>query len=157
MNAQKEYIQLSIFDRLSGDADWGVLGGSVNDIAVVRKAVLRDVENLLNTRRNLVVPAHGYRYLKNSLYVYGLEDYVSKNPKSPDVRKALKASIRETIARFEPRLVDAVIDFSPESGNEHNLCFSVRATLYAEPVHEPICFDTWFSVNRGEYRIDNVK
>jgi type VI secretion system protein ImpF len=157
MAAQKDYIQLSVFDRLNNDPDLGVLGGRVNDIAVVRQSVLRDVENLLNTRRNIITPADSYRYLKNSLFVYGLEDFVSKNPKSPHVRKALKTSIEETIARFEPRLINVAVDFNLEEGNEQNLCFAVRATLYADPVHEPIYFDTWFSVNRGEYKINNVK
>jgi type VI secretion system protein ImpF len=153
----KQYIQLSVFDRLNSDDDFGTLGGRTNDIIVVRMAVLRDVENLLNTRRNIIVPARSFRYLNDSLYVYGLDDFVSKNPRSPDVRKALKASIEETINRFEPRLTNVQVEFNPVDGNEQNLCFTVRATLYADPVHEPIFFDTWFSVNRGEYHIKNVK
>jgi len=157
MAAQKQYIQFSILDRLADDADFGILGGRINDIDVVRRAVLRDVENLLNTRRNINAPAQSYRYLNNSLYVYGIEDFVSKNPKSPDVRQALKTSIEQIIARFEPRLINVGVEFNPEDGNEQNLCFAVRATLYADPVHEPIYFDTWFSVNRGEYRINNAK
>ncbi len=157
MTAQKQYIQLSIFDRLNNDSDFGLLGVHTNDILIVRQAVLRDVENLLNTRRNIVPPAASCRYLNDSLYVYGLEDFVSKNPKSPDVRKALKTSIEDTINRFEPRLINVAVEFNAEEGNEHNICFAVRATLYADPVHEPIYFDTWFSVNRGEYKIDNVK
>ena len=157
MAAQKEYIQLSVFDRLVNDGDFGILGGRTDDIDMVRRAVLRDVENLLNTRRNIVAPAGSHRHLNDSLYVYGLDDFVAKNPKSPDVRKALKTSIEETIAKFEPRLMNVGVEFSSRDGNEQNLCFAVRATLYADPVHEPIYFDTWFSVNRGEYKIDNVK
>ena len=157
MSQEKPYIQLSIFDRLNHDYDIGMLGGRTNDIGFVRRAVLRDVENLLNTRRNIVTPTRSQRHVNDSLYVYGLEDFISKNPKSPEVRKALKNSIEETIAKFEPRLIRVGVAFNSEEGNEQNLCFTVRATLYADPVHEPIYFDTWFSVNRGEYRIDNVK
>lgn len=157
MTAQKQYIQFSILDRLANDADFDILGGHINDIDVVRRAVLRDVENLLNTRRNINAPAQSYRHLNRSLYVYGLEDFVSKNPKNPEVRKALRTSIEQTIARFEPRLINVGVEFNPEDGNDQNLCFTVRATLYADPIHEPIYFDTWFSVNRGEYRINNAK
>lgn len=153
----KPYIQLSVLDRLDDHDDVGILGGRTNDIQFVRQAVLRDVENLLNTRRNIFVLSESFGQLSNSLYVYGLEDFVSKNPKSPEVRKALKSSIEKTIARFEPRLVHTEVMFNPEEGNEQNLCFTVKATLYADPVHEPISFDTWFSVNRGEYKINNVK
>jgi type VI secretion system protein ImpF len=157
MSQSKQYIQLSVFDRLNFDSGFGQIGGQTDDIIIVRQAVLRDVENLLNTRRNIIVPTEGYRHLKDSLYVYGLEDFVSKNPKSPEVRKALNISIEETIAKFEPRLIHVSVEFNQQDGNEQNLCFTVRATLYADPVHEPIYFDTWFSINRGEYRIRNVK
>lgn len=153
----KPYIQLSILDRLNDDDDLGILGGRTSDIIHVRQAVLRDVENLLNTRRNIIKPSRSFGYLNDSLYVYGLDDFVSKNPKSPEVRKVLKNSIEKTIARFEPRLIHTEVEFNPEEGNEQNLCFTVRATLYADPVLEPISFDTWFSVNRGEYKINNVK
>ena len=153
----KPYIQLSILDRLNGDDDLGILGGRTSDIGYIRQAVLRDVENLLNTRRNIMVPSEVFGHLSNSLYMYGLEDFVSRNPKSPEVRKALKSSIEKTIARFEPRLIHTEVAFNPEEGNAQNLCFTVKATLYANPVQEPISFDTWFSVNRGEYRINNVK
>jgi type VI secretion system protein ImpF len=153
----KPYIQLSILDRLNDDDDVGILGGRTSDINFVRQAVLRDVENLMNTRRNIIVPSESFGYLSDSLYVYGLDDFVSKNPKSPEVRKALKSSIEKTIARFEPRLIHIEVGFNPDEGNEQNLCFTVKATLYADPVHEPISFDTWFSVNRGEYKINNVK
>lgn len=157
MDAGERYIQLSVFDRLIAADDTGAAGGRTNDIGVVRRAVLRDVENLLNTRRSIRAPVHGYRHLNGSLYAYGLADFVSRNPKRPEVRSALKAGIEETISRFEPRLVDVCVAFTPQEDDAHSLCFSVRATLYADPVQEPIRFDTWLSVDRGECRIENIK
>jgi type VI secretion system protein ImpF len=157
MSGPNQFIQLSVFDRLDSGSDFGIFGGRVSDIQIVRKSVLRDVENLLNTRRSIIDPPESYHYLNDSMFVYGLEDFVAKNPKSPDVRKALKQSIETTIRKFEPRLMHVLVEFNNEAGNEHNLCFTVKATLNADPVLEPIYFDTWFSVNRGEYKIKNVK
>lgn len=157
MAEHKPYIQLSVFDRLNSLSDLGILGGRVADIQIVKTSVLRDVENLLNTRRIIITPPTGYQYLNKSLYVYGLEDFVAKNPRNPDVRNALKNSIETTICKFEPRLRRVTVDFNDQEGNEQNLCFTVMATLYADPIHEPIYFDTWFSVNRGEYKIKNSK
>ncbi len=153
----KQYIQQSIFDRLSQPAACLSPERHLTDIQTVRLAVLRDVENLLNTRRNIVRPPEHYHHVNHSLYVYGLEDFVSQNPKSSEVRKLLAARIKETITRFEPRLVRVSVDFSPQLGNEHNLCFKVKATLNADPVQEPIYFDTWFYVNRGEYKVHHDK
>jgi type VI secretion system protein ImpF len=153
---QKQYIQLSVFDRLDSATDLGILGGRISDIQIVRKSVLRDVENLLNTRRNIVQAPFSHRHLNESIFVYGLEDFVAQNPKDPAVRNALQNSIEKTIQKFEPRLIRVSVEFNDEEGNEQNLCFTVRATLYADPIHEPIYFDTWFSVNRGEYKIKNA-
>lgn len=157
MAEQKQFIQLSVFDRLESMTEPGVLGGRASDIQIVRSSVLRDVENLLNTRRSIIDPPENFQYLNESMFVYGLEDFVAQNPKNPDVRKALKKSIQATIRKFEPRLKNVSVEFNEEEGNDQNLCFTVMATLYADPIHEPIFFDTWFSVNRGEYKIRNVK
>lgn len=155
MDAHKQYIQLSVFDRLEESNDEGFIGGHGQDIAYVRKAVLRDVENLLNTRRSIVAPAESYHYLNRSVFVYGLADFVAKNARSPEVRKALKAGIEQTLALFEPRLLDVSVQFNPNDGNAQNICFAVGATLFADPIREPIHFDTWFSVNRAEYHVED--
>ncbi len=153
MAQQKQHVQLSVFDRLLNEDDYNSLGGTVSDLHVVRNAVLRDVENLLNTRKCIYRPPDSYTYLKKSLFVYGLDDFTAKNPKNVQVQKFLKANIQNTIARFEPRLRDVAVDLREEEGISQNLCFVIRAILYADPIQEPICFDTWFSVSRGEYKI----
>jgi len=157
MSGQRQYILLSVLDRLNSGADEGVLGGHAADLSAVKSSVLRDVENLLNNRRNIVDPPESCTHLNASLFVYGIEDFVAQNPKSPHIRHTLKKSIETTIDKFEPRLRRVSVEFNDEEGNEQNLCFTVMATLYADPVQEPIYFDTWFSVNRGEYKIKNVK
>lgn len=153
----KQHLQLSIFDRLTADSLGGTIGEPIDDIHTVRRAVLRDVENLLNTRRCIIEAPESYGYLAQSMFTYGIKDFVAKNPKSPQVQQALKRTIQETVSRFEPRLRNVAVDLNPDDGNSQNLCFSVRATLYADPVREPIYFDTWFSASRGEYKINNVK
>lgn len=157
MAEPKQFIQLSVFDRLDSLSNFGILGGRVSDIRIVKKSVLRDVENLLNSRRIIIEPPESCKHLRNSLYVYGIEDFVAKNPRSPDVYRALKNSIETTLRKFEPRLRRVSVEFNDLEGNEQNLCFTVMATLYADPIHEPIYFDTWFLVNRGEYKIKNTK
>lgn len=157
MAEPKQFIQLSVFDRLDSLSNFGILGGRVSDIQIVKKSVLRDVENLLNSRRIIFEPPESCKHLRNSLYVYGIEDFVAKNPRSPDVYRALKNSIETTLRKFEPRLRRVSVEFNDLEGNEQNLCFTVMATLYADPIHEPIYFDTWFLVNRGEYQIKNTK
>lgn len=157
MNKQKPHLQLSVFDRLHSEEDPGFIGNAGDDMDIVRNAVLRDVENLLNTRRRIIRPAESCKHLKASIYTYGVEDFATKNPRNPQVRHSIKTTIRETLSRFEPRLRNVAVAFNPREGKDQGLCFSVQATLHADPVSEPICFDTWFSASRGEYKIENVK
>lgn len=154
MPAHNQHLQLSVFDRLDQEVAFGIIGGTVSDVEVVRKSVLRDVENLLNTRRSLFRPAESHAYLNRSLFTYGLDDFVAQNPRSAQVQKMLELTIRDTIEKFEPRLKNLQVAFKPNDDYEHNLRFTVRATLHADPIREPIFFDTWFSASRGDYRIE---
>ncbi len=155
MGEQKQYVQLSVFDRLNNGSSTGVLGTTMSDIHTVRESVFLNVENLLNTRRIITKVPENYQYLKDSLFTYGLEDFVAKNPKTPAIRRTLKRSIESVIKNFEPRLIDVVVGLSENYSDPktQSVCFTVRATLFADPIHEPIHFDTWFSVNRGEYTV----
>ena len=157
MAQNQQHLQLSVFDRLDQEVAFGIIGSTVTDVEVVRKSVLRDVENLFNTRRSIFKPPESRLYLNRSLLVYGLEDFVAQNPKSVQVQKLLVETIRDTIEKFEPRLKSVQVAFQPIDDYEHNLCFTVRATLHADPIREPIFFDTWFSASRGDYCIENAK
>lgn len=153
MGANKQQLQMSIFDRLDPKVNEALSGGTMSDIEVVQEAVLRDVENLLNTRRTIDLPAEGFPQVQRSLYTYGIDDFVARNPKSGRVQKLLETTILETILRFEPRLQEVAVHFQPADDYAPHLCFTVRATLIAEPLREPILFNTWFSASRGEYKV----
>jgi hypothetical protein len=73
--------QASILDRLL-DYDPKVATEPVRDRLSVRQikdAVIRDLENLLNTRRQILVPPPEYHEVHSSLYMYGLQDFTMKN------------------------------------------------------------------------------
>jgi len=119
----------------------------------IKASVIRDLENLMNTRRTILMPAEGHRELSSSVFVYGLEDYTAQNPKSPTARQQLRFDVERTIALFEPRLRNVSVRLDSPDPNERNLRFRITALLVADPVTEPVAFDTYFDVNRGEYFI----
>ena len=63
------------------------------DSRSIMEAVARDIENLLNTRRNILTPPPTYKELLSSLYTYGLSDFSAENPASPKVRQRLQKDI----------------------------------------------------------------
>lgn len=147
--------QLSILDRLL-DYDPKVASEPVQDrfsVRQIKDAVIRDLENLLNTRRQILVPSPEYREVISSLYMYGLQDFTMKNPASPMVKQKLRQVIERTISCFEPRLKNVNVQIETSGQNARNLRFRITAMLVIEPITEPVIFDTYFDVSRGEYKI----
>jgi predicted component of type VI protein secretion system len=63
MTTNKQFVQHSVFDRLDSSTEMGVLNSHVSDMQIVKKSVLRDVENLLNTRRVIIEPSADFSYV----------------------------------------------------------------------------------------------
>jgi type VI secretion system protein ImpF len=157
MNGKETSLQPSILDRLI-DHDPGVSHEPAQlrfaSLAQIKAAVFRDLENLLNSRRNILVPAESHQEVNKSVFVYGLQDYTAQNPKSPTARQHLRLDVEKSIARFEPRLRNVNVRIESPDPNERNLRFRVTALLVADPITEPVAFDTYFDANRGEYFIN---
>jgi len=101
MDRDHQTLQISLLDRLI-DEEPGLSRESapyrVFTIGQVKAAVTRDLENLLNTRRNIQVPPVAFEELNNSLFVYGVRDYTAQNPRSP----AAKQQGSLGFARYNP-------------------------------------------------------
>ena len=118
-----------------------------------RATVGRDLENLLNSKCFTGLSPALYRHLDRSLYVYGLSDFTSKNPGSPSVPNELRQEIERAIQLFEPRLSRVSVQLDESDGRERRLRFRIRALLVMDQGKEPVNFDTYFDINRDEYRV----
>jgi type VI secretion system protein ImpF len=156
MNEKQQNLQASILDRLI-DLEPGVSREPVQyrflSIGQAKISVARDLENLLNTKRSVLVPPIGCREVNSSLFVYGLQDFTSQNPKSPMVRQQLRQQIERVISRFEPRLKNVKVNLEMSTQSERNLRFRISALLVVGPVSEPVTFDTYLDVTRGAYAV----
>ena len=124
-----------------------------HSVSQIKSSVVRDLENLLNTRRNILRPTAAYHEVSSSLFTYGLSDFTAENPKSPAVRQKIRLELEKAIARFEPRLRNVTVRVETQGENKRSLRFRISALLVVDPVSEPVSFDTYFDVNRSEYRI----
>ena len=149
-------IRPSVLDRLIGD-DGAATGGSraYGTVAMMRAAVLRDLEWLLNTRRIYTGVGEGRPELEKSLYRYGLADVSSLERGSMVSANVLARDIADSIRIFEPRLsqvrVTAQVDDDPNSRVLH---FLVEAMLDVDPEPVPIAFDTRLEVGRGQFSVE---
>lgn len=152
----RQNSRASILDRLV-DMEPGVSREPVQyrlyDITRIKAMVVRDLENLLNTRRNILPVPASYREINNSVFMYGIGDFTSENPRSPSVRRRLRQDIEKTISKFEPRLKNVTVRLEEDLEAGRNLRFRISGLLVVEPEIEPVSFDTYFDTNRGEYVI----
>ncbi|RKZ06097.1 type VI secretion system baseplate subunit TssE [Candidatus Fermentibacteria bacterium] len=150
-------IRTSILDRLV-DMEPGVSREPVQhrlfDISRIKAMVVRDLENLLNTRRQILPVPASYKEVNNSVFMYGIGDFTSENPRSPSVRRQLRQDIEKTISRFEPRLKNVTVRLEEDIEAGRNVRFRISGMLVVESETEPVTFDTYFDTNRGEYVIE---
>ena len=149
-------LQASVLDRLL-DNEPNISHEPVQyrllSLGQIKDALVKDLENLLNTRRSLLPPLRSYAEIRKSVAMYGLPDFSSKNPASAMVRQQLRQEIEKTIARFEPRLRNVIVHLETPNQGERNLRFRISGLLIVEPEAEPVTFDTYFDVNKGQYLI----
>ena len=156
MNRKESNILPSVLDRLL-DYEPGVSRESAQvrftTIKQVKDRVTRDLERLLNTKGTIQAPPRSYSELRSSLFTYGLTDFTSHSPRSQSIRETIRQEIERAISCFEPRLRNVAVRLETLDQAERNLRFKITGLLVIDPLVEPVTFDTYFDINRGEYII----
>lgn len=123
-------------------------------VRMLKAAVRRDLEWLLNTRRTPEPAPESMKELSRSLFNYGLPDFSSVSVNSPRDRDRLVLELENALALFEPRLKDIRVSLvETQSGYSRILRFQIEGTLDMDPVVEHIAFDTLLQLNSGEYQV----
>ena len=156
MKEEQEKIRSSILDRLidrephlsRDSAQYRLL-----NFNQLKAAVIRDLENLLNTKSQITPVPSTYKEVSGSVFTYGVPDFTAQNSKSSSVRQALRQTIEKTIAKFEPRLRNVAVQMEAPTEELRSIRLRITALLVLDPVAEPITFDTYFDINKGEYTI----
>jgi len=119
-------------------------------VRLLKAAVRRDLEWLLNSRRIADVPDEGFKEVNRSVYTYGLPDLSSLTMASTADRNRLVRSILATINLFEPRLTNVrlVLVETPDAGKK-DVRLRIEAMLRMDPVPEPVSFDTIIELKSG--------
>ncbi len=119
----------------------------------VLDSVVRDIENLLNTRCSPIVIPDTLNYLKSSLIRYGLKDFTVENPENALIRQKICMDMKKALSAFEPRLKKIIVRVESQSRIKRQLSFRIAGILMMDSLAEPVSFDTVFDINRGRYMI----
>jgi len=150
-------VTLSVLDRLidrePGSSAEGILSRS-QSVRVLKAAVQRDLEWLLNTRRIFQEPDESLKEVNRSLYIYGLPDFSQYTMISAADQAKLLRHLQATLKMFEPRLANARIvpQETSESGIQQ-FRLRIEAMLLMDPSPEPVSFDTIVGLKSGTCRI----
>jgi type VI secretion system protein ImpF len=144
----------SLLDRLVDDPDDRAVDNryALRDL---KRAVARDLEALLNTRRELLenLPSD-YSEVSRSLLTYGLPDFSALNLVNHGDRMRIRRMLEEAIAEGEPRLERVRVSVDDPRPFDRGLRFHIEAMLKVEPVPEPVTFDAVLQFATQECRLE---
>jgi type VI secretion system protein ImpF len=121
---------------------------------LLKRAVRRDLEWLLNTRRIWDPPDEGLKEVNRSVYTYGLPDLSGLTMATSGDRNKLVRQILAAINLFEPRLANVrlVTVENPDTAKSE-VRLRIEAMLRMDPSPEPISFDTVIELKSGNCRL----
>jgi type VI secretion system protein ImpF len=120
----------------------------------LKAALRRDLEWLLNSRRNPYAAPDTMAELSQSLYNYGLPDFSALSVNSPNDRQRLLVEIERTVALFEPRLRSVRVELvEGASLGSRSLRFQIEGSLQMDPTAEHVSFDGELQLSSGEYQL----
>jgi type VI secretion system protein ImpF len=121
---------------------------------LLKRAVRRDLEWLLNTRRISQLPDEGLREVNRSGYMYGLPDLSALTMATAGDRNKLIKQILAAINLFEPRLANVRLAWvEAEDKVKGEVRLRIEAMLRMDPSPEPISFDTVIERKSGNCRL----
>lgn len=124
------------------------------NIRELKKSISRDIEALLNTRRELLEGAPPeYKEVNNSLLMFGLPDFTSYSLLNPEHRKLIRRSVEEALTKFEPRLKSVQVTLEPPRKFDAALHFRIDALLRLDPAPEPVTFDAALQLGTSSYSV----
>jgi type VI secretion system protein ImpF len=93
-----------------------------------------------------------------SVYHYGMPDLTSLSKDSIEDRYRLLRMVEETIAGFEPRLVEVkvLVAESPEQA-PREFHFRIEGLLRMDPSPERVAFDTRLEIPTGKFALDGAE
>jgi type VI secretion system protein ImpF len=147
----------SVLDRLLDDepgTEREPIPNRFQNLRELKKAVTRDLEDLLNTRQEMLeeLPSE-FAEVSRSLVSYGLPDFTSFSLLSKHDRNRIRRAVEQAIANFEPRLARVNVTLEPPRDNDRAVRFHIEALLRLEPAPELVTFDAVLQLTTQKYVI----
>jgi type VI secretion system protein ImpF len=133
-----------------------VIPTRAESVRSLRRAVQRDVDNLLNTRNTFADLSPDFEEVTRSVLAYGLPDFSAFSQADARGRQRLRQIIETTIRTYEPRLTGVVAtidDASPDMNRPQAFRLRIDARLVMDPSPEPVSFDIVMPLHSSKYEV----
>jgi type VI secretion system protein ImpF len=151
-------VTLSVLDRLIDLEPKTQIEAPLSrsqSVRLLKAAVHRDLEWLLNTRRIFLEPDESLKEVSRSLFVYGLADLSTYTMGSTADQAKLVRHLQSVVKLFEPRLANVRVTPLDSSGGTglQELRLRIDGMLLMDPSPEPVSFDTLIELKSGVCRL----
>lgn len=151
-------VTLSVLDRLIDLEPKTQIEAPLSrsqSVRLLKAAVHRDLEWLLNTRRIVLDTDDSLKEVQRSVFVYGLADLSSYTMGSSADQTKLLRHMLGVIKIFEPRLANvSVVPIASSGGTGlQEMRVRIDGLLLMDPAPEPVSFDTLIELKSGVCRI----
>jgi type VI secretion system protein ImpF len=153
---REQRLTLSLLDRLLAGAHDSLQPDQ--SLRAVKLGVLRDLQNLLNTRWRCESWPPNLDQLEQSLVNYGIPDFTGVRFTTAQDREDLRTVIEDVIRRYEPRFVEVHVSLQTDGLDvlDRTLRFRIDALLQAIPRPAPITFETTVEPTTGDVEVRNT-
>jgi type VI secretion system protein ImpF len=150
-------VTLSVLDRLIDQEPKSQSEAPLTrsqSVRMLKGAVQRDLEWLLNTRRIFQEPDESQKEINRSAYVYGLPDFSQYTMASAADQAKLVRQLLATIKMFEPRLANVrLVPIEASEKGIQQFRLRIEAMLLMDPSPEPVSFDTVIGLKSGNCKV----
>jgi type VI secretion system protein ImpF len=153
----KRGLQPSILDRLIDPESAGTSIMTGYTVEKMYAAVLRDLDDLLNTLHTAHDIPAAFPETRDSIVAFGLPDLASVEAISVDQRTAIGKAIKRAVERFEPRLraVKVTLLKPDEDLTRRSIRFRIDGRLAVDPAPD-VAFDTILEMGSSKYLVTPV-
>lgn len=153
-------LSRSVLDRLLDDApdmEADPLVSLSDQVREMREVIRRDLEALLNTRRNPSGPPGALKELNDALVSYGMDGVLSANLVTDASKDKLAQSIERRISMFETRLSDVrVTILKNRMEGERALRMRIQATFRLHEGMPPISFESKIDPSTQRFLVETT-
>ena len=122
-------------------------------LRVLKEAIRRDLEAVLNTRRQMGAELDGYSQAAGSVLNFGVEDLSSLRADPEGYLLQMQRAVQKCVMEYEPRLADISVTVQDAQIEVREIRLHIEAQLILSRTGERVSFDTIFDVSRETYSV----